>query len=309
MGADGGSIPTRVELVKGPSAGPSKSEKKDSHAAKQEYNWSTDPVTQKPLQSPIVSDALGRLFNKETIIEYLVGAVETSQEQEHTLRGVIKTLKDVVELHFKIVTEREGKRLSDIRTERWVCPLNENKELGPENKSVYIVPCGHVFAESELKNITEGTCPECNCAFTEQNKVSILPDIAGEARLLERAKSLKEQGLAHSLKKASKEKKKEKKRKHDEAATADVANISSTHASCGSQNAKHGDDEDEDAVQFNNPAIATLAAKVRADQEEKSKKRKLAQNDNVRSLFSTSKREISSKNSADFMTRGFAVNR
>jgi hypothetical protein len=43
------------------------------------------------------------------------------------------------------------------------------------------------------------------------------------------------------------------------------------------------------------------------EQEERNKRRKLAQNDNVKSLFNKSDNRPDLKKSADYMTRGFSL--
>lgn len=56
-----------------------------------------------------------------------------------------------------------------------------------------------------------------------------------------------------------------------------------------------------------NSATASLTRKVMEEQEERNKRRKLGQNENVKSLFNTSSNKPSTGNSADYMTRGFSI--
>ena len=56
-----------------------------------------------------------------------------------------------------------------------------------------------------------------------------------------------------------------------------------------------------------NASTATLTKKVMEEQEERNKRRKLEQNDNVKSLFSSRDARPNAKNSADYMTRGFSI--
>ncbi len=44
-----------------------------------------------------------------------------------------------------------------------------------------------------------------------------------------------------------------------------------------------------------------------AEQEERNKRRKLGQNENVKSLFNTSSNKPGAANSKDYMTRGFSI--
>lgn len=68
MGADGGSIPTRRELVKTKS---SRTEKADQNV--QTYtHWYLCALSRAPLQIPVVSCMLGRLYNKDAVLRFLL---------------------------------------------------------------------------------------------------------------------------------------------------------------------------------------------------------------------------------------------
>lgn len=143
---------------------PTAAEVKETLQEQQEHLWNHDPLTQKPLGTPVVSDYLGRLFNKESVIEFLLGADDVSEskksEQEEMLKGAIKTLKDVVEVKFELEqsTKNEPKyKNGAARSERWVCPVT-GKELGPGSKAVYLVPCGHAFSSTAIKEISGEKC-------------------------------------------------------------------------------------------------------------------------------------------------------
>ena len=59
---------------------------------------------------------------------------------------------------------------------------------GPNTKSVYIVPCGHVFAEIAIKEISdnERICPECSEPFEAENVIPILPTDKTDKERLEK---------------------------------------------------------------------------------------------------------------------------
>ena len=67
MGCDGGSIPHRSELVKTKSKNPIV-----DTTLKLTSLWFLCHLSKEPLASPIVSCGLGKLYNKEAILEYLV---------------------------------------------------------------------------------------------------------------------------------------------------------------------------------------------------------------------------------------------
>ena len=225
MGNDGGSIPTRRELVKEAARNPTTTELKATQTESQSHNWSHDPLTRKPLQKPVVSDSNGKLYNKDSILEFLIsGSVSngvSAEEAEKVTLGAIKSLKDVVEVKFEIETEAK-----DGSAEVWKCPITAAK-LGPGSKAVYLVPCGHAFSGIAIKEVLAAAtttaseeaemCIVCDESFAPNDVIPILPireeDIA---RLQLRSKRLREMGLTHSLKKAAKEKKDKKRKKKSE---------------------------------------------------------------------------------------------
>lgn len=82
----------------------------------------------------------------------------------------MKSLRDVVELHFEIDTERSEHQSDRAhanrhgRTEGWICPVTA-KSLGPAVKSVYLVPCGHVFAEEAIRQVKGDKCLQVRREF------------------------------------------------------------------------------------------------------------------------------------------------
>lgn len=64
----------------------------------------------------------------------------------------------MVELKVEVDTERGGPT-SDMkgRREGWICPITA-KQLGPSVKSVYLVPCGHVFSEEAIREMKGDRC-------------------------------------------------------------------------------------------------------------------------------------------------------
>lgn len=66
MGADGGSIPDRRDLVRTKG----KAEKTDKALQRERFLYCA--LSKKPLAKPIVADPLGKLYNKDAILEYLL---------------------------------------------------------------------------------------------------------------------------------------------------------------------------------------------------------------------------------------------
>ena len=176
MGNDGGSIPTRRELVKEAARALTTTQLKETQHEQQSYAWSTDPLTRKPLARPIVSDAAGKLYNKDAILEYLLPADDggvKKVEDEKVLEGRVRSLKDVVEVKFEVEASGEESVNGGVeRTKRWVCPITR-RELGPGAKAVYLVPCGHAFAGSVVKEVSGETCLQVSLYFFSGIEVSV----------------------------------------------------------------------------------------------------------------------------------------
>ncbi|KAF2210248.1 hypothetical protein CERZMDRAFT_99663 [Cercospora zeae-maydis SCOH1-5] len=289
MGNDGGSIPTRRELVKEAAKDKTTAQVKEAQHEQQEYHWSTDPISREPLAQPVVSDSTGKLYNKSTILEYLVEGAR-KEDADVITQGAIKSLKDVVDVKFE---GDAGATNGGMKKEVWKCPVTGDK-LGPGARAAYLVPCGHAFSGSAIKEVSGEKCLTCETEYASDDIIPILPTSATDiARLALRVKTLQEKGLAHSLKKASGGKKRKKGKDEN-----------------GDGQAKHNADKKikDDTYRsngINNSSAASIAAKVVKEQEH-AKKRKL-DNDNVKSLFSTKDQKSTNGNNADFMTRGFSV--
>ena len=157
MGNDGGSIPTRRELVKSSAAALSTTQVKEIQTEQQEHYWSTCALSYQRLRLPVVSDALGTLYNKDALINHLLtvgkegGEVEKGELEKRgeAFKDRLRGLRDVVEVRFH--TEGEG------GSQRWICPVT-GKVLGPGTRAAYLVPCGHAFADSVFREMPGNVC-------------------------------------------------------------------------------------------------------------------------------------------------------
>lgn len=297
------SIPTRRELVREAARSPSTAQIKETQRELQEHYWTTCPISHKPLIRPIVSDCVGNLYNKDAILKFLLpgedidGSISSKADCDEILSGRVKGLRDVVELKFEIDTERGQHPSHKLdKREAWICPVTA-KQLGPGVKSVYLVPCGHVFSEEAIRQLKEDKCLQCNEPYTEGNIIQILPTKdADKEALVARGLKMAEQGLTHSLKKAPGSKK--RKKNADGAAAkeekpASRSNTSTPTPAAGSNGIKHA-------------ATAMLTARVLEEEKEKKKRRKIMGNENLDSLFTKEPKDGKAKH-ADFMTRGFTM--
>ncbi|KAI8628397.1 Rtf2 RING-finger-domain-containing protein [Xylariaceae sp. FL1651] len=291
MGNDGGSIPKRRELVKEAARLPSAFELKATALESLTHAWTICPISSAPLDPHnTVSDWRGRLYNYETVLRCLMPTSDypeestderQSQEAAEFARSAIHSLKDVLKLRFNI-------RKDEIRGEIRICPLSM-KELGAATRAVYIVPCGHAFAEVAIKEllVAEGngntdttpekqrSCPECSEAFIDRDIVPILPvDEADIEKCATRIEGLRTLGLAHNLKKDKGAGSKKKKRKVLE--EEDRVKEIGTNSEGAAHKEKKQKERDGISNRINNSMTASLTARVLAEQDERNKRRKLA---------------------------------
>lgn len=277
MGNDGGSIPKRRELVKEAARAPTVAELKATALESLSHAWTHDPLSSDALDMEnTASDWRGRLYNYESVLKGLIpsgdedaeDAADAANGHDMTFAQTgIKSLRDIVRLRFKRYKPAGAKE-----REVWACPVSL-KELGPATKAVYIVPCGHVFAEVAIREIMdqEHNCPECSEAFEEQDIIPILPvEQTDVQKLVKRMEDLRSKGLTHS-KKQDKSAKKNKKRKAEDEKTSGDKNGKKADKSAQPKPAAKAN-----KAAINNPMTASLTAKVLAEQEEMNKRRKLA---------------------------------
>jgi hypothetical protein len=292
----------------------------------QTHAWTYCPLSQRTLATPIVSDCSGTLYNKDAVLEYLLPVDDptedpTKMDHEGVLGGRIKSLRDVVEVKFQIEQNKAGKG------EKRICPIT-SKELGPYTKAVYLVPCGHAFSDSAIKEVAGDTCLQCNEPYKPGDAIPILPLAKDDIlRLADRMQKLKEIGLTHSLKKApgGKKRKKQAVAETPDATTngnhtngaenlgieklksrlAEVDQMARKNGGTSTPQSRSGTATPSGGIK--NAATASLTAKVLDEQEERNKRRKLGLNDNLKSLFSNTGSNGASKKGGDFMTRGYSI--
>lgn len=325
------SIPKRRELVKEAARNPTAAEIKETRQEQQDHLWNNDPLSQRPLSRPVVSDSLGRLFNKDSIIEFLLPADDANAskrtEQEALLQGLVKSLKDVVEVIFEVdeaATEvAKARRDGGHRSEKWICPITR-QELGAGSKAVYLVPCGHAFSGIAVKEVAGSHCTQCNEAYAPNDVIPILSVVEMDVtRLTLRQKTLKEKSLAHSLKKIGGATKKRKQNGAQSSVEANgtleplvpvrVSGLKEINKD-GKIGSKASTPQPRSGTStprplgIQNAATASLTARVLEEQEARNKRRKIDKNDNIESLFSSSNASEHKKGrDIDFMNRGFAL--
>ncbi|XP_054640367.1 replication termination factor 2 [Dunckerocampus dactyliophorus] len=170
MGCDGGTIPKRHELVKGPK----KVEKVDKNA-EMAAKWKYCALSQEKLRRPIVACELGKLYNKDAVIEYLLdkSAERPNAEAVTHIRGT----KDIKELNLTDNPEWEGERRNtkgdryeDIHCGMFICPV-VGLEMNGRHRFCYLQTCGCVFSDRALKEVKTEICHKCGDPFQESDIV------------------------------------------------------------------------------------------------------------------------------------------
>ena len=163
MGCDGGTIPRRDEMIRMKKK-PEKVDKEFELNAK----WFHCAITQQELQSPIVSCELGNIYNKESVLEYLLDKSSASTDTAKHIRN----LKDVKELKLTANPALESKDQasshSDTQVSRYICPV-VGVEMNGRHKFCYLWNCGCVFSERALKEIPSKVCHSCGKQFADED--------------------------------------------------------------------------------------------------------------------------------------------
>lgn len=199
MGNDGGSIPSRGELVKTKEA-PKRVQ--ETAAANNDFAWKYCILSRAPLADPLASDGYGRLYNKESVIQYILDNEafgDAAREMSH-----IKSMKDIVELK---VTKSNGKRICEVT----------RKDMDGSTRFIYLSTCGHTLSADALKKVESSECLICSMPYNKDDVIPLNPTEKDIEGLQLRLKRLEDAGLTHS---GSVMKKKKKKRMAEEEADA-----------------------------------------------------------------------------------------
>lgn len=170
MGCDGGTIPKRHELVKGP-----KKVVKVDKDAELVALWNYCALSQEILRRPIVACELGRLYNKDAVIEFLLD--KSSEKALAKAASHIKNIKHVTELRLSDNPAWEGDKGNtkgdkhdDLQRARFICPV-VGLEMNGRHRFCFLRCCGCVFSERALKEIRAEVCHTCGAAFQEDDVI------------------------------------------------------------------------------------------------------------------------------------------
>ncbi|KAJ3113306.1 Protein RTF2 [Phlyctochytrium bullatum] len=298
MGCDGGSIPKRHELVKTKRA-PERPDKGSQIDAK----WNCCALSKEPLEKPVVACRLGRLYNKDKVLEYLLN--RNAFGEGDAVGGHIRHLTDVTDLNMTPNPSLSafengsssimGSFSERAKVSRWVCPVTL-KEMNGSNRFIFSVQCGCALSEKALKEVpSQGHCLSCGTPYTPEDLIPINSEIPDE---IERLKVAVENGVKERIAKEQAKKISRKSRKNGSKETADTLIQSKDLKKRKSQ------DKDEDAnidskraknmsVKTINIPLPDLAIDENVEKERRS--------DAIKSLY---RKDDSKTNKGNYLTMG-----
>ncbi|KAF9268505.1 DUF602-domain-containing protein [Marasmius fiardii PR-910] len=290
MGNDGGSIPDRRDLVKTKA----KAEQADK-ANQTKARWFFCALSKRALQEPVVSCALGKLYNKDAILEYLLD--KSTYGDGERICGHIRSLKDIKTLNLTPNPALASGSTTPESNEKakYICPLSL-KEMNGSQPFVCIWACGCVFSQAGLKSMgsslaskeKEGhegealeldVCPQCSTKYSLKDDILLLnPSSTEEEKMRE---AMERRRLLEPTKS-----KKSKKRKNSE--------------EDGEASKKKSKTTPPPAVPSTDPSIAAASRAVISSLAMEEAKRKANMSDAVKSLYGDGRE----KRTETFMTRG-----
>ncbi|KAJ2229388.1 Replication termination factor 2 [Coemansia sp. RSA 485] len=224
MGNDGGSIPRRNEMVR-----EKKKDEKIDRKAQIIAMFFSCTLSKQPLQQPIVGDGLGRLYNREAVLEYLLD--NSKFGDGNAICAHIKGLKDIKTLRLQPnpslanntcpnngslasrSDEKEGlgrsRQLPSLpfaeqQAAQFVCPITM-KEMNGNLPFEFAWPCGCVFSALARKEMRDAgsSVAECVVCGESVDSADIVPINSQDPDVLA--------ALRHRMDQRTKKKKSEKK--------------------------------------------------------------------------------------------------
>ncbi|EST07154.1 Replication termination factor 2, RING-finger [Kalmanozyma brasiliensis GHG001] len=229
MGNDGGSIAKRDELVRTKAS----LEKVDPELLRQSL-WTICSLSRQPLSPPVASDPLGRLYNKDAIVQHLLLRHSEASSSKLDPIAHIRGLRDITDLTLTPNTlYRPASPTTAASDEHsvypFMCPLS-SKQMDGKQRFVYIVGCGCVMSATGLKSTIsaseeETPCPVCSKPFNAAGLLKGKQEATGSVVTINPARE-EEEDMREAMEKARAEqaaKKKTKARTADQAAEKGTA--------------------------------------------------------------------------------------
>jgi len=169
MGCDGGSIPTRSELVK-----TKKKQQESDPFEKTRIRLRFCALSKEPLSAPIVCCPLGNLFNKEAVLTHLLAKNMPPEFQ------YIKSIKDLVPVNFTpnpAYEETKAVYSEDApegTVSPFICPVT-GLETNGRYSFMVLKTCGCALSERALKEVPAAECLQCRKPYTEADILPLNP--------------------------------------------------------------------------------------------------------------------------------------
>ncbi|KAL1920479.1 uncharacterized protein VTP21DRAFT_856 [Calcarisporiella thermophila] len=284
MGNDGGSIPRRHELVK-----EKKKEERPDQNAQQIAQWFYCALSKKLLDLPVVSCGLGKLYNRDAVIEYLLD--NSTYGDADKICSHIRSLKDVVTLNLTLnpaynekSTSRPVIATNHTMTAQFVCPVTQ-REMNGNHRFIYFATCGCVLSEQALKEVPSNLCLNCNKEFIEDDIIVINP----KPEELEKMRLAMETRKAMASKKEKKKSKKKEKLGTDVSANGVETGVKRKSPPTPPSSGSGSDASIEKKIALDSAPLgaAAIAAKVTEELKAKQKRESAA----IRSIFRKDKEE------------------
>ncbi|NXL88130.1 RTF2 protein, partial [Alectura lathami] len=167
--------------------------------------WYYCSLSQEKLCRPIVACELGRLYNKDAVIEFLLDKSADKTPMEAAAH--IKSIKNVTELNLADnpawsgdKESKKGDTYDDIQSAQFICPV-VGLEMNGRHRFCFLRNCGCVFSERALKEIKTEVCHKCGVPFQEED-VIVLNGSKEDVAVLK--KRMEDRRLKSKLEKKSK---------------------------------------------------------------------------------------------------------
>lgn len=195
MGCDGGTIPKRNEIVKNKQKNQGRDKNADLSA-----KWQFCSLSGLPLKKPIVACQLGRLYNKDAIIEHLLTLKTATPSSSTSIAppsqiSHIRSLKDVKELKLKEKADFNQTHQASSGSEKFkaqfVCPIS-GLDINGKYRFYYLTTCGCVLSERALKEVPDDKqCILCSKPYESSMDLIVLNGDEEETRDLREKLSLR----------------------------------------------------------------------------------------------------------------------
>jgi len=275
MGCDGGTIPKRHELVRTRQ----KPEEKDPDSDRV-TTWQYCALTNQLLKEPIVACELGKLYNKDAIIEFLLDKKSSDKPDKVSH---IKGLKDIHTLKLSenpayVKQQKKGDGYLDLHMTKYYCPI-AGINMNGKYKFCYLLSCNCVLSRKALDQIRDSICPLCSSAYTKDDIIPLNENKTIVEELRQKMLSRKELAKKKKL-----EKKQKKKKSNDVKEEVDVpctsASVTTTALTVKADKKKKESLSSDRVRNLNSASLANNA-------KHKLKEDKIYQSDSFKSLFTS----------------------